>query len=319
MSTSIRRFAPVLAALLITVVALVPSAVSLPQHDDENHYAWTAAYYGGKLAHLDFRPDSSDPGLDPGWDPFSQWALTQPMGARLVYALALGVTHSSPPALPLDLDDPSAHLSEIAVPDSTLLVLRLTSVLCAALGFALFAVKWGWRGAAPLVLLAIPDTRADLARAWAESPLLLGFGVCAIAYGTRWFAAACGLAATFKLTALGLWPVVFWKGAIGHSRLAHVLGLAVAVAIWCLLTPPSWYAGGPLDLVLMLMDRQFENGRQAAAMGSPDGVFFPTRYLLPFEIALVLAAVWLAPRVWRVGRELRASHRLNQRTALPHA
>src|ERR1051326_7300473 len=111
-----RRLVPAAAAFLITVAALIPSVLSLPQHGDENHYAWTAAYYGARLAHLDLRPDSSDPVLDPGWAPFSLWALTQPMGARLIYAIALGLTGSPPPALPLALPDPSAHAAEIAVP-----------------------------------------------------------------------------------------------------------------------------------------------------------------------------------------------------------
>lgn len=44
--------------------------------------------------------------------------------------------------------------------------------------------------------------RDDLARAWAEVPVLLGFGQCAATYRTRWFAVARGLAAIFKLTAL---------------------------------------------------------------------------------------------------------------------
>jgi hypothetical protein len=287
----------------------------LPQNGDENHYAWTAAYFGGKIARLDFRPEGSDAILDPGWAPISLWALTQPMGSRLVYAVALGVTGSPPPALPLALADPSAHASEIAVPESTLLVLRLAAVLCAGMGFALFALRWGWRGAAPLLILAIPDARDDLARAWAEGPLVLGLGLCALAYGTRWFAAACGLAATFKLTALGLWPLVFWRGSLGHSRFAHVLGLAVAAAVWCALTPPSWYAGGPLYLVAMLLDRQLENRYQAATMDSATGVFFPSRYLVPFEIGVVLAAVWLAPRAWQLLKQTRALDRLSQRTA----
>jgi hypothetical protein len=309
-----RRLAPAAAAFVITVAALVPSVLSLPPHGDENHYAWTAAYYGTRLTHLDFRPDGTDPVLDPGWAPFS-WPITQPMGARLIYAIALGVTGSPPPALPLALFDPSAHAAELAVPEATLLVLRFTAVLCAALGFGLFAVRWGWRGAVPLVLLAVPDTRDDLARAWAEGPLLLGFGLCALAYGTRWFAAVCGLAATFKLTALGLWPLAFWRGSIGHSRLAHLLGLAVAAAVWCALTPPSWYAGGPLYLTLMLIDRQLENSRQAATVTHSAAVFIPTRYLWPFEIVVVFGLVWLAPRTWGMIRDANMVRRLTRRPA----
>ena len=153
-------------------------------------------------------------GWTPGWDLGGYWALTQPMGGRFIYALAMGLTGAAAPTRAWDYrgDQPA----DTMVPPESLPVVRLAAVLCAALGLALVALRFSWRGsAAAALLLLIPHARADLTRAWAEGPLLLGLGLCAVAFGTRWFGVACGLPATATLTAVGLWPLLLWPRATG--------------------------------------------------------------------------------------------------------
>src|SRR5438876_1040595 len=73
------RATPVLAALALAIAALLPAALTLPQHGDEAQYIWSAAYFGGRVARLDFRPQGDDPQealWAPGWSPNSWWART---------------------------------------------------------------------------------------------------------------------------------------------------------------------------------------------------------------------------------------------------
>ncbi len=291
-------------ALAVTVVVLVPHAQTLPQHGDEAQYGWSAAYFGRRVAALDFRPWGADgpepysgPLVDPGWSPDSWWALTQPMGARLLYAAALGALRLDVPIVPFSYEDTRYQETDNYLPPATLLALRYEAILCAALGFALLAARLGWpRGAALLLVLLIPHARDDLARAWAEGPLMLGIGLVALTWRTRWFGVACGLAAAFKLTGLGLWPLLLWPGTSGTGRLARLLGVAIALATWCLVTPPSWFGGGPLFLITMMVHRGIAYHDQAQLLVFGDNLPFPPRYLLPAELLALFVASEIATR-----------------------
>jgi hypothetical protein len=275
----------------------LPAARALPEHGDEAQYVWSAAYFGGRAAHLDFGAGNKDSYTDPGWHPQAAWSASQPMGSRLVYAAALGLTGAPAPALPFSWHDPAFQGPDTRLAPATLQVTRLAAVLCAAGGFALLAARFGWPGTgAAALLLALAPIREDLARAWAEGPLLLGIGLCAVAYGSRWFAPACGAAATFKLTALGLWPLTLWPGATGRLGGSPVRGLLVAAVVWSALTPPSWFLGGPAYLGVMLRTRATETANMSTMYGGPLGVFFPSRYGLPLLVAGALLLAWVASR-----------------------
>ena len=185
------------------------------------------------------------------------------MGVRLLYGAVLAATGEPAPAEYWNYSTAVPPLSHSAGPDS-LYVLRLTALLCAAMGMGLLAWRCGWVGvSAAALLLLIPPVRADLVRAWAEGPLLLGIGLVASALGRRGFGAACAVAATFKLTALIFWPLLLWPRWGGRRRGQYVVGLA----IWTLLTPPAWFGGGPFYLVLMLFQRQISYAGQSALVG----------------------------------------------------
>ena len=303
--TIVKRVLPALVVAVVTVAALLPSVLTLPEHGDESHYAWSAAYYGGRLARFDLSTEGTDEYYDPDWHPFGYWALTQPMGTRLIFAATLGITGQPAPVRPyafgrLDEAQPDARLTPTAR-----IILRLAASVCAAVGLALIAWRLGWPGAAAgLVLLLIPHVPADLAHAWAEGPLLLGFGLAVAAYGTRWFGVACGLAATTKLTALLLWPLLLLRPASGNGRWSVLTSTMSAVLVWTLLTPPAWYLGGPFYLAVMLNNRRGEQAilsEQAVAVGGEvmAGMFVPTRYWLPLELAVLIALAVLGPRLWR--------------------
>ncbi len=303
-----KRLLPATVAFVLTVAVLVPSALSLPQHGDEAQYGWSAAYFGGKLAHLDFWPHGSDLFTDPGWSPSSYWSRTQPMGARYTYALALGFTGEAAPALPYSYTDASLQGPEMLLAADTLIALRLWAIVLAAVGLALFAARLGWPALCAIALfLVIPDVRVDLSRAWAEGPLLFGLGLAAAAYGTRWLPLAAGVAATMKLTALPLWLVAFHIG-LGKSRYAHFGAIAASALTWTVLTPPSWFAEGPLFLLAMTDQRLHENSGQAAALGGSGAMFVASRYLWPFELAVLLSICVLAPRVWHRLRSSAPTH-----------
>jgi hypothetical protein len=94
------RAAPSAAAFALAVLALLPAARALPEHGDEAQYVWSAAYFGGRAARLDFGAGDKDSYTDPGWHPQAAWSASQPMGSRLVYAAELGLTGAPAPALP---------------------------------------------------------------------------------------------------------------------------------------------------------------------------------------------------------------------------
>lgn len=300
-----RRLLPAAAITVVTVAILLPPVLSVPQHGDEAHYGWSAAYYGGRLARLDLSPQGTDLYSDPAWSPFGYWALTQPMGARLIYAVTLGLTRQPAPTAMYNFGRPLAEQPAAVLTPAALLALRLAASLCAALGLGLIAWRLGWPGAAAgLLLLLIPHVPADLARAWAEAPLLLGFGLAVATFGTRWFGAACGVAAAMKLTALLLWPLLLWRRAAGSRRWGVLGSIVSAILVWILLTPPSWFLGGPFFLAVMLNNRRGEQAllsSQAAIKGDEvlAGLFVPTRYWIPLELALLLLGACLIPRLWR--------------------
>ena len=315
------RAAPALLVFLLTMAALLPHALGVKAaptpftfaadgdqagwdgnagygwSPDEDEYAWTAGYYGTRLFRLDFSP-GSDAYTDPGWSPWSHWALTQPMGARLVYAVAYRITGVTPPPLPPQFRQLGSRTwledASRALPAATRGMLRLAATLCAALGLALIAWRLSWWGmAAAVCFLALSSVRRDLALAWAEGPLMLGLGLCVLSYGTRWFGLATGLAATFKLTALGLWPLLLIPAASGRrGRWATYKALAGACLVWTVLDPPAWFAGGPFYLAVMIFDRGAERARQAADLGAQ----IPPRYLWPVELAIALGLALLARR-----------------------
>jgi hypothetical protein len=299
------RRTPVLAVVtfLLVLAALLPATLTSSVHHDETQYVWSAAYYGQKVAHIDFRREGTDPFVDPGWEPNTWWPISQPMGTRYVVAAALAATGARAPAVPYSYVDTALQGPQTDVAWSTLVIARIAATLCAAGGFALMAWRWGARGVAVAVLLlAIPHARQDLARAWAEGPLLLGFGLCAATIGSRRFSYACGVAAVFKLTALGVWPLLLWPGACGarSERFACVRAVLGAAGIWSLLTPSSWYAGGPLYLVWMTFYRAHEYGGMTESSPGLFGLFLPTRYLLPLELAGAVAVV-IVVSAWRRG------------------
>jgi hypothetical protein len=290
------RLAPAILAFIITLCALVPSALSLPQNGDESQYAWTAAYYGGRLTRFDFQQNGTDELLDPGWSVESVWATTQPMGTRFTYAIAMALTRTCPPEQPYDWSRQSEPQPLAEIPSDTLLVLRITSIVCASLGLAMFALKWGWYipiGSA-LVLL-FPSVRDDLALARAEGQLMLGFGLLAITAKTRWFPVACALAASFKLTALIVWPLLLIPSFSRWSKL-EVLGPAcTTLVLWSLINPPSWFVFGPGMFVYLAIDRILEFSHQSTRSA---GLYSPTRYFLQIDFFASFVTVWLVSRGW---------------------
>ncbi|HEX2987384.1 MAG TPA: hypothetical protein VHS06_04355 [Chloroflexota bacterium] len=287
---------------VMAAIALTPSALSLPQHIDEVQYAYISDYFGGKISRLDFTPVSgSDEWLDPGWSPSSFWALTQPMGPRYLYAAALGITQAPPPARPWIWGDFVSYNPLTQLTDGTRNTIRFTAVLLSALGLALIAYRLGWSAVVAIVVfLLIPHVREDLARGWAEGPLLFGLGLAAAAWGTRWFAPACGFAVAVKLNALPLLLLAFY-GGFGRSRYRHILGVTVALVVWTILMPPAWYSYGPAFLVLMILMRWVEFGSQSRfadpeVWGGLFGHYFPTRYLWPVELVVLLTAMYLVAR-----------------------
>jgi len=275
-----------LASFVLTMGALMPVTATLPEHSDETQYAWTAAYFSGRASRLDVSvrnplppPPSADSLIDPGWVPLSFWAICCPMAPRLVYGLALSTTGVSVPALPYHPAVPELRGTETVLPRHTLLVVRAAAVVCVGLGLAAVGARMGWRGvAASALFLAVPHVREDVARAWAEGPLVLALGLCVLSYGRGWFAAACGFAAACKLTALGLWPLLLWRPATGWRP-----GIAVvsAAGIRTALMPPAWRLYGPGYLVLMALFRVRENASLGGELGGPLGMYLPTRSCVP--------------------------------------
>ena len=126
---------------------------------------------------------------------------------------------------------------------------------------------------------------------------MLGLGLCVVSFGSWWFAICCGVTAAFKLTGLLLWPVAFWWG-IGHSKLRHFFAVCMMGGVWSVLTPVSLLVGGVPLLVAQVLFRLTTYAGQSAEYGGPGGFFLPTRYLWPFELAIILSAIMLLPSLF---------------------
>jgi hypothetical protein len=129
-----------------------------------------------------------------------------------------------------------------------------------------------WRSPGPKARCSL-----DSASAWQPS-VAVGSGVC-------------GLAATFNLTALGVWPLLLLPRADGRGLGPLVLGVWSALLLWSSLTPPSWFAYGPLYLYFMA---------ESLARETPSHLFdtagaLNLRYTWPFGLALLLAVAWVIP------------------------
>lgn len=289
-----------LIVLIVTVLVLHPNIEILDQHGDEKQYIWKAHYFAHRLVRLDFSP-GTDLFLDPGFDPMSYWAWDQPYGSNLIYALSMGITQTPPPELPYSYNDPATLQGpETDIPPKTLLATRFAAVLCAALGLALLTLRFGWISAvAAVILLAFPATRDSFSRAWAEGPLMLGFGLCAAAWKTRWFPIALGAAIAFKLTALALWWLVFLPGSCGPEfRWRRILAFFTVPTVLSIMTPASWFFGGPAFLVVLVYNRIIAWMTQSAVIPAAHGFFFPPRYAWPLELAaMLLAGYFIQSRV----------------------
>jgi hypothetical protein len=135
-----------LVVFLISVLALIPSALTLPEHGDEAIYAWSGDYFIKRVLKLDFSPQGTDDYTDPGWDPRSIWASTGPNLTRMIYGAALTITKAPVPELPYAWGNPRLQGPETHLSVRTLRVMRFAAIICAAMGFALIAFRWRWRG-----------------------------------------------------------------------------------------------------------------------------------------------------------------------------
>jgi hypothetical protein len=289
-TTSGRAFAAATAAV-VTVGVVLPFVFRASHNPDEDQYAWSAAYYGKKVLAGDFSRRGSDIWVDPGWDPRSYWGRS--MGTRAVYALGVATPWAQAPRAPYSYTERDRQGPETRLDRRSLVALRLLALLCAALGAAMLAWRFGWPGALAVgVLLMLPQNAENFARAWAGGPLLLAFGVTAAAYGSRRFPFVLGAVSTVKFTAVGLWPLLLFRSA--HGWRSRFLALAATVATWVLLTPPSWYREGPGLLLSLAGVRVAE---YSAGQSTDGGLFMPARYLWPFELAALLAVtVWVTRR-----------------------
>lgn len=288
------KLLPALVIFVITFAVLYPQTASLAQHGDECMYIWKAAYYTTPPITA-----GADEYLSPGWNPLAFWALEQPFGSHLLYAAALKIFRVNAPSFPHNYGVSWYPIPEVAIPDATLPVVRITAMFMAALGLSLITFRLGWRGLlAGALFLAIPHVREDLARAWAEGPLLLGIGLCVLSYGTPWFTLAVGLATGFKLTAIVLWPVVWFTSPIKLAHMRSLLNIIVASFLYAITTPYSWLAGGPAYLVFQLVYRLREFLSQSARTAEIVGPFPPTRYLWPLELAALLGIVHVVKLIY---------------------
>lgn len=284
-----RRAAPAVLAGAMFLAVGTYGAFTTPVDHDEDLYVWAGAYLVHQIATADTSAQSHGQYADPHWDPLTPWALGMGTGTRLVYGLGLALTpdtHAPPRPWAIDFpDDESTFAAE-----RTVRVLRMLAVLCACAGIALIALRFRWAAlAGGAVILLLPEGIATFSRAWAEGPLLLGFGLVAVAWGTRWFASLLGVALTFKLTALGLWPLVLWKRA---RVLPLWKALIAMLGTYMVLTPASWFFGGPIFLFKLVEFRGQHYSDQSA-----EGAFLPARYFWPFELALVLFSFAVVERL----------------------
>ena len=283
-----RHWVPALVTGALATVLIVPNVPAASNSFDEEQYAWSAGYYGKKVLAGDFERRGRDVFADPGWDPDSYWGRST--GTRAILALGLATPWAVAPSQPYSYTDHMRQGAETRLDRRSRVTLRIVAALCAVVGAMLLALRFRWAGAfAGAAVLSVPQNAENFARAWAEGPLLFAFGLIAISFGSRWFPLVLGAASTVKLTAVALWPLVFVRHA--HPWRSRVVALAATTATWVLLTPPSWYFGGP-GLLLRLGGMRVTE--YSAGQGPDGGVLFvPARYVWPFELAgaLIVSAL----------------------------
>ncbi len=287
-----------LGAFLLTVVSIYPAARTLPQHPDEGIWAWTGLHIVENAEHGDLNPFRLAP---PGWSP-----LQTPMTGPVVYGLVVQLAGLSVPAHPhnWDTEGPTVNPSTL-LPRSTLAVVRVTGIVAGAVGLALLAFRLGWTGLLGVSLfLAIPHVPGDLGVVAVDNFLLLGLGVSALAYGSRLFPLAAAFAAACKLNGLIVWPLLLYPKANGGIRPLFSLGFSWLA--WTILTPASWFRGGPDLLPTVVVYLRAQSAVETAEMFDPawsrwlpsvlPWIYLPTHYLLPFELGACLAIAALLTR-----------------------
>jgi hypothetical protein len=115
---------------------------------------------------LDFSPAGDEPYLNPGFSPITFWALEQPWGSHAIYATTMIICNLQPPTLPWDWFDEALQGPETEIPTSTLKLLRVAAIVCAATGLMLITRRFLIAGAlASILLLIIPHVPSDLSHA----------------------------------------------------------------------------------------------------------------------------------------------------------
>jgi hypothetical protein len=290
-----------LIVFLFTFGRLIPEALTLPQHGDEKIYAYLGGYYLQRLSHLDFSGPDLNSYADPGFAPASFYSLDHPFGSNFYYVVVYAITGIEAPTAPYAYDN-ITNGPETAIPERSLPVLRIAAVLAAAVGLALITLRLSLKGAAAcLVFLFMPYVAEDMARAWSESLLLLGFGLCVISYGTKWFPVAAAAAGAFKLNGMAAWLLLLLPTAgsapQAGKKLRRVLfNIWTTLLVWSFFTPASWTVAGPLYIAFMWKFRLGVFAYQSTIFPIFFGLFIPTRYLWPIELAL-LVLVFHLPEV----------------------
>ncbi len=273
--------------VIVSTAVFLPAAMHDPLFVDENFYAWSGYYFATRLAHFDFSAPSVPDRLDPGWDPQNWWSVCAPLGFRLGYGGAMMLLHLAPPAEPYDLSLANVPQPGAQIPLATLQTLRGLAAIASSFGLAVLAYRFGIGGAIGAAIVLIVGG-LDLTRIMAEPLLVLSLGLSVLTFGSPLFAIAVALAVSSKLTALLLVPLMLWPKAVGMRPGVHFVALPMAAIAWTILNPQSWFAGGPLYLYHMLLQRQMEQVEYSTAF-MHGGLYLPPRYLIPF----IYLAVWL--------------------------
>lgn len=273
------------AVFAFTVIFLLNEVSTTDQHGDEKMYVWKSGYYANRILSWNFSSGTHEY-LDPGFNPLTFWAWEQPFGSHFIYAITMGVTSSPYPEVPYSYVDPNYQSTETMIPQKTLLTTRSAASVCAAIGMSLITMRFGLEAILPVVVLVlIPSTRDSFSRAWAEGPLMLGFGLCAITFRSRWFPIALGIATSFKLTSLSLWPLLLVSGSCGKEfQWRRSISIIASLLVFSSMTPISWFYLGPLYIVVLILYRFFSWHQQSLTIPTFNGIFFPPRYAWPFEL-----------------------------------
>ena len=100
-------------------------------------------------------------------------------------------------------------------------------------------------------------------------------------------------------TAIGLALLAVTSGRTRGARLGQ---LGAAIATWTLLTPPAWFAGGPLFPGTMILHWPDEHAAQARIFGA-GWLWVPTHSVLPLElVACLLFGLGVSRVAWMLER-----------------